>query len=152
MRTLHGKDYQDDHRLLYVQGSQRSHNYDQLLREKLETHIYDILRLSGCIAQEQCTQVYLVGGMVRDLLLGYANIDLDLVIEGDGHAFLLALGKQLGIKVRYHERFATGNLVLPGGLAIDVATARAEYYEFQDDRSEERRVGKECRSRWSPYH
>ena len=44
LRTLHGKDYQDDHRLLYVQGSQRSHNYDQLLREKLETHIYDILR------------------------------------------------------------------------------------------------------------
>ena len=24
--------------------------------------------------------------------------------------------------------------------------------EYQDDRSEERRVGKECRSRWSPYH
>ena len=24
--------------------------------------------------------------------------------------------------------------------------------EGQDDRSEERRVGKECRSRWSPYH
>ena len=22
----------------------------------------------------------------------------------------------------------------------------------EDDRSEERRVGKECRSRWSPYH
>ena len=26
-----------------------------------------------------------------------------------------------------------------------------EKYNF-DDRSEERRVGKECRSRWSPYH
>ena len=25
-------------------------------------------------------------------------------------------------------------------------------YAFLDDRSEERRVGKECRSRWSPYH
>ena len=24
--------------------------------------------------------------------------------------------------------------------------------EFDIDRSEERRVGKECRSRWSPYH
>ena len=23
---------------------------------------------------------------------------------------------------------------------------------FHDERSEERRVGKECRSRWSPYH
>ena len=25
-------------------------------------------------------------------------------------------------------------------------------YSVRDDRSEERRVGKECRSRWSPYH
>ena len=24
--------------------------------------------------------------------------------------------------------------------------------DLEDDRSEERRVGKECRSRWSPYH
>src|SRR3712207_4655302 len=30
------------------------------------------------------------------------------------------------------------------------ATARLR--EFVDDRSEERRVGKECRSRWSPNH
>ena len=27
-----------------------------------------------------------------------------------------------------------------------------EFAHFNDDRSEERRVGKECRSRWSPYH
>ena len=26
------------------------------------------------------------------------------------------------------------------------------FYRNRDDRSEERRVGKECRSRWSPYH
>ena len=28
----------------------------------------------------------------------------------------------------------------------------ADRLELRDDRSEERRVGKECRSRWSPYH
>src|SRR6266403_4337997 len=28
----------------------------------------------------------------------------------------------------------------------------ADGYFFQSERSEERRVGKECRSRWSPYH
>ena len=28
----------------------------------------------------------------------------------------------------------------------------AEDYRQHDDRSEDRRVGKECRSRWSPYH
>src|SRR3989441_10580267 len=26
------------------------------------------------------------------------------------------------------------------------------YFRFRGKRSEERRVGKECRSRWSPYH
>ena len=36
-------------------------------------------------------------------------------------------------------------LVLPN--AWDVASARV-----LEERSEERRVGKECRSRWSPYH
>src|SRR3712207_3439076 len=30
--------------------------------------------------------------------------------------------------------------------------AQAGYYERRFGRSEERRVGKECRSRWSPYH
>ena len=44
---------------------------------------------------------------------------------------------------------ATGCYLLPG--AID------EHVHFRDPglthkRSEERRVGKECRSRWSPYH
>ena len=32
-----------------------------------------------------------------------------------------------------------------------VPRAPADYFDFSD-RSEERRVGKECRSRWSPYH
>ena len=28
----------------------------------------------------------------------------------------------------------------------------AGFFDYFDSRSEERRVGKECRSRWSPYH
>ena len=35
-----------------------------------------------------------------------------------------------------------------------IEAAKMEFLEngFQSSRSEERRVGKECRSRWSPYH
>src|SRR2546425_11436826 len=33
-----------------------------------------------------------------------------------------------------------------------LASGRREGTRFSDTRSEERRVGKECRSRWSPYH
>ena len=29
---------------------------------------------------------------------------------------------------------------------------KARCFKWADRRSEERRVGKECRSRWSPYH
>ena len=42
---------------------------------------------------------------------------------------------------------------LKGGHIIILNSAQSEYYEKDiEQRSEERRVGKECRSRWSPYH
>ena len=37
-------------------------------------------------------------------------------------------------------------------LSADCTSLKAEGKDLSDDRSEERRVGKECRSRWSPYH
>src|SRR2546422_11672964 len=44
-------------------------------------------------------------------------------------------------------RLWAGSLVGAAGPGFD-----ARYARVQDTRSEERRVGKECRSRWSPYH
>jgi tRNA nucleotidyltransferase (CCA-adding enzyme) len=67
--------------------------------------------------------VYLVGGAVRDLLLGRDRADLDIVVEGDA----AALGQKLGGEVRTHERFATATVVLDG-LEVDLATARSETY------------------------
>ena len=40
--------------------------------------------------------------------------------------------------------------MLKGGVIMDVTTP--EQAKIAEARSEERRVGKECRSRWSPYH
>jgi tRNA nucleotidyltransferase (CCA-adding enzyme) len=67
--------------------------------------------------------VYLVGGAVRDLLLGRGRADIDLVIEGDA----TAMAARLGGEVVEHERFATAKAVL-GGHEVDIATARAETY------------------------
>jgi tRNA nucleotidyltransferase (CCA-adding enzyme) len=67
--------------------------------------------------------VYLVGGAVRDLLLGRGRADIDLVIEGDA----AALAARLGSEVVEHERFATAKAQL-GGHEVDIATARAESY------------------------
>jgi len=67
--------------------------------------------------------VYLVGGVVRDLLLGRGRVDIDLVVEGDA----VALAKRLGAEVRAHERFATAKLAL-NGHEVDIASARSEAY------------------------
>lgn len=69
------------------------------------------------------TPVYVVGGAVRDLLLGRGRADLDLVVVGDA----AALATRLGAEVVQHERFATAKVRL-GEHEIDVATARTERY------------------------
>jgi tRNA nucleotidyltransferase (CCA-adding enzyme) len=51
------------------------------------------------------------------------------MVEGDGIAFARRLGERLGARVHAHPRFETAVVTLPGGTKIDVATARAEYYE-----------------------
>lgn len=71
---------------------------------------------------------YLVGGFVRDLLLGRENRDLDVVVEGDGPAFARALGAELGAHVRVHDAFLTAVVREPDGTTIDVASARSEFY------------------------
>lgn len=67
--------------------------------------------------------VYLVGGAVRDLLLGRGRADIDLVVEGDA----AALATQLGAEVVSHERFGTAKVVLDGH-EVDIAAARSETY------------------------
>lgn len=67
--------------------------------------------------------VYLVGGVVRDLLLGRERSDVDLVVVGDA----AALAAKLGAETTEHERFATAKARLDGH-EIDIASARAESY------------------------
>lgn len=66
---------------------------------------------------------YLVGGAVRDLLLGRERTDLDVVVEGDA----AALAAKLGGESVADDRFATAKAVLDG-VEFDLATARAESY------------------------
>jgi tRNA nucleotidyltransferase (CCA-adding enzyme) len=66
---------------------------------------------------------YLVGGAVRDLLLGRERADVDVVVEGDP----ARLARRLGGESRAHERFGTV-AVNADGLEVDLAAARSEVY------------------------
>src|SRR5437588_3521245 len=67
--------------------------------------------------------VYLVGGAVRDLLLGGRPVDLDLVVEGDAPAVAARIGERPVV----HDRFGTST-VTANGFTYDVARARREVY------------------------
>lgn len=73
-------------------------------------------------------KAYLVGGFVRDLLLGFKNLDLDIVIEGDGIKFAEDFIKPLCGKITVHKHFGTATVLLPSGLKIDFSSARKEIY------------------------
>ncbi|HUC34808.1 MAG TPA: CBS domain-containing protein, partial [Gaiellaceae bacterium] len=77
---------------------------------------------------EHLEGVYLVGGAVRDVLMGEPNFDVDIAVEGDGIAFGEALAEALGGRVVPHDRFGTAIVVHDGG-RVDVATARTEFYD-----------------------
>lgn len=114
----------------FPSGRQRTRSVRKLMEERLPSRILGIFRLSGEVAEERGESVFLVGGAVRDLLLRNNNLDLDLVVEGEGIPFARELaGRFPGCRVRSHEKFGTAVMLFPDGLKIDIATARHEYYE-----------------------
>jgi tRNA nucleotidyltransferase (CCA-adding enzyme) len=103
-------------------------NLSSVMRSKFPSGIFEVLKLAGAVADDFGFQVYIVGGSVRDLLRGEANLDLDIVVEGDGIAFAYDLGKKLNARVKSHKRFGTA-VVVTDDFKFDVATSRTEYYE-----------------------
>lgn len=87
-----------------------------------------LLRELGNLADKSGMALYLVGGVVRDLLLKRKNWDLDLTVEGNGIAFARLVAERYGSGLAVFERFATSRLVFPGGLKVDIATTRRESY------------------------
>jgi tRNA nucleotidyltransferase (CCA-adding enzyme) len=71
--------------------------------------------------------VYLVGGAVRDLVLGQPVVDVDIAVEGDGPRTARELARRLGGDVVPHERFGTAT-VRAGTLVFDIAATRSETY------------------------
>jgi tRNA nucleotidyltransferase (CCA-adding enzyme) len=107
----------------------RKRDMSALVKERLEPEVQALLKTVGREGDRLGVPVYLVGGVVRDLLLSEKNLDLDIMVEGNGIAFARHLGKIFKGRVNAYKRFETAVVVLPDGRKIDVATARSEFYE-----------------------
>jgi tRNA nucleotidyltransferase (CCA-adding enzyme) len=71
--------------------------------------------------------VELVGGAVRDIMLGLPPRELDVIVDADVERLASALAEKLQGKLTLHERFGTA-AVRGAGASIDLATIRAESY------------------------
>ncbi len=100
----------------------------RMVEERLDPALVDRLRSLGRAAADRGMQAFLVGGIVRDLLLRQDNQDVDVVVEGDAIALARAVAEHLDATVRTHDVFGTATLRFADGSHIDVATARTEHY------------------------
>ena len=98
------------------------------IESQLEKSIRDLLEKAGTKADEMGFNAYLVGGFVRDLILRRKNLDIDIVVEGNGIVYAEGLADILGGRVRSHREFGTAVLIMPDGFKVDVASARMEFY------------------------
>jgi tRNA nucleotidyltransferase (CCA-adding enzyme) len=104
-----------------------------------------IAGLIAFIARQAASQghtIYMVGGVVRDLLLKRPNTDIDFVLEGNAIPFAEWLTETYGGELETHEAFGTAKWILDDVVAnaigqplsvlpayIDLVTARHEFYE-----------------------
>jgi tRNA nucleotidyltransferase (CCA-adding enzyme) len=97
------------------------------MEEYLPPQLLELVRIVSEEAAKQERRLYLVGGIVRDLLLGYPNFDLDLVVEGDAVGLAQTVAQSTAAKLLAHQRFGTAKLRY-GSFVLDLATARRETY------------------------
>lgn len=128
LRSLHGREYLSRETPKVAQGISRGEIVERL-KSLAPRHIQELLKQIGILAEHEKVDVYLVGGFVRDLLLNTPNLDVDIVVEGDGLKFARKMFDRFGGRLRAHKKFGTAVVVLPDGFHIDVASARTELYE-----------------------
>ncbi|MFQ5921825.1 MAG: CBS domain-containing protein [Anaerolineales bacterium] len=125
-------------------NSQSNRGLAEKLEHALMAEQLALLRLIATESEASDVALYIVGGFVRDMILGTPSVDFDLVVEGDAIALGESLAAQYGGQVSSHRRFGTAKWQLdpqnenlkstlqlkPSELpeTVDFVSARTEFY------------------------
>ncbi len=100
--------------------------FNALLSENYKSAIL----LAAKAADDFGIQIFLIGGIVRDLLLDNSIKDIDIAVQGDAVKFADFLAKKFSCKViAVQENLRTTKVEFPSGVIIDFASTRQEKYE-----------------------
>lgn len=106
----------------------QNENLTGIIKKQLPLELVNFIQLAGQIAVQMNINLYMVGGIVRDLMLKRSNLDLDLVVEGDAIKIAGELARLMKGKVIAHSRFQTAKIQWDRW-SVDIAAARGETYE-----------------------
>ena len=112
-------------------------DFKSQIKLALSTERMRLLHLVTDEATERGLPLYIVGGSVRDLVLGRRLNDFDLTVEGDAIALARSLASKHGGRVTAHPKFGTAKWFLPNNLktdaeahdTLDIVSARSETYK-----------------------
>ena len=97
-------------------------NFSKLLKQN------KIFEIVGRCADQIGLETYVVGGYVRDLMLGKPSKDIDFVCVGNGMKLAGMVSQQLGgLKVAYFKNFGTA-MIRADGWELEFVGARKESY------------------------
>ncbi|MDD5069706.1 MAG: hypothetical protein PHV17_03160 [Candidatus Omnitrophica bacterium] len=95
--------------------------------KKLSQETQDFLKVISSLASKMNVSIYLVGGVVRDMMIGKGHFDLDILVEGDAIAFAKKVSDHYDLSCKKHHAFGTATVYFEN-YKIDFATARKETY------------------------
>ena len=98
------------------------------LIERLPPQLLKLLLTAGRLADKSGIRAYIVGGIVRDLMLGRSSVDIDIMAEGDAVRLARQMAEKLGARLTIHSAFGTASIKIDG-FSVDLATCRSEDYQ-----------------------
>ncbi|HUP27883.1 MAG TPA: hypothetical protein VM409_05560, partial [Chloroflexia bacterium] len=87
-----------------------------------------LLESAARLAEAHGWTIYLVGGYIRDCLLGVLSFDIDISVEGDALTLATEVASETGGQVEGHDQFSTATVKYPDSFDLDIVTARRESY------------------------
>lgn len=104
-------------------------NLQKQMKAKLSKEILNAIELCSNTAHEQNCKIYLIGGVVRDLILNKPVVDIDVTVEGNAIEFCHKLAQQHCCKIlQVQNDLKTAKASFDNEIEIDFASTRQEFY------------------------
>lgn len=104
-----------------------SRNFAEQINKTLSPEVRELIRKVSRIAKLRGQKLYLVGGIVRDLMLDKTSSDLDFSLESDALSLARSVGDKMRQRVVTYAQFGTATIKF-NDIQLDIATARTETY------------------------